>query len=114
MKNKKVVLAVGLISILLIICSYYLEFYYIKRSINGNNYEEIKKSIFYLHKEHMNVEKEIKIIDEFNYDYKKVILFKNDNLTGIAKFDKDSKGKYKIDFVETLDDNNKRKVSKVS
>ena len=114
MRKRKVFLAVGLIGIIVIISSFYLNFYYIQKSISGNNYEEIKKSIFYLHKEYMDGKKEMKIIDEFNYDYKKVILFKNDHLTGIAKFDKDSKGKYKIDFVETLDDNNKREISKAS
>lgn len=101
MNKKKVVLAVGLIGIILIIFSFYFNCYYIQKSISGNNEKGIKKSIFYLHRHYMDGQKEIKIIDEFNYDYNKVVLFKNEELTGIAKFDKDSKGKYKINFVET-------------
>lgn len=113
MKRKKVVLAVGLIGIILIISSFYNNCYYIKKSISGNNEDGIKRSIVYLHKDYIDIQKEIKIIDEFNYDYDKVVFFSNDDLTGIAKFDKDARGKYKINFVETLDMNNIRKISKV-
>lgn len=114
MKRKKGILEVVVIGIILIVSSCYFNFYFIKNSISGNNEEGIKKSIFYLHKDYMNGQKEINIIDEFNYDYDKVVLFKNEDLTGVAKFDKDSRGKYKIDFVETIDTNNIRKVSKMS
>lgn len=103
----------GLIGIILIITSFYLNCYFIKKSVNGNNEEGIKTSIFYLHKDYIDRQEEIKIIDEFNYDLNKVVLFKNEELTGIAKFDKNSRGKYKINFVETLDSNNIRKVSKI-
>ena len=113
MRKTKVVLAVGLIGIILIISSFYFNCYFIQKSISGNNEEGIKNSIFYLHKDYIGGLEEIKIIDEFNYDLNKIVLFKNEELTGIAKFDKDSKGKYKINFVETLDTNNIRKVSKV-
>ena len=114
MKKKKVVLAVGLIGIILIICSFYLNCYFVQRRINGNNEDGIKRSISYLHKDYIDKSEEINIIDEFNYDTDKVVFFRNDKLTGIAKFNKDSRGKYKIDFVETLDTNNIRKISKAS
>ncbi|MBM6861440.1 hypothetical protein H9X78_13380 [Clostridium saudiense] len=110
--KKKVVLAVGLIGIIFFISSFYFNYYFIQKSITGNDEEGIKNSIFYLHKDYMDGQEEIKIIDEFNYDYNKIVLFRNEELTGIAKFDKDSRGKYKIKFVETLDANNIRKVSK--
>ena len=68
MRKTKVVLAVGLIGIILIISSFYFNCYFIQKSISGNNEEGIKNSIFYLHKDYIGGQEEIKIIDEFNYD----------------------------------------------
>ena len=85
MRKTKVVLAVGLIGIILIISSFYFNCYFIQKSISGNNEEGIKNSIFYLHKDYIGGQEEIKIIDEFNYDLNKIVLFKNEELTGILE-----------------------------
>lgn len=114
LRKKRVVGVTGIICVLLIISRFCCGSYNQMKSVNGNNEDGIRKSIAYLHKDHINKLDEIKIIDEFNYENKKVILFKYSELTGIAKFNKDESGKYEIVFVETLGLGNKRKISKAS
>ena len=104
----------GIVGVVLVISSFCFGAYNQMNSINGNNEDGIIKSIAYLHKDYIKDRDEIKIIDEFNYDSDKVILFKYYELTGVAKFNKDTNGKYEIVFVETLNGESERSISKVS
>lgn len=114
MSKKRKVWIAGVSGIVFIIFSFCYGAYNQMNSINGNNEDGIIKSIAYLHKDYIKDIDEIKIIDEFNYDSDKIILFKYYELTGVAKFNKNTSGRYEIVFVETLDGESERKVSKVS
>lgn len=113
MSRKRIVIAAVVIGIIFIISSFYYGAYYQKKNISCNEEDSIRKSIAYLHKDYIDKSKEIEIIDEFNYDKDKVVLFSYYELTGIAKFNRDTGGKLKIQFVETVDSDSIRKVSKV-
>ena len=113
MKKKKIVIIVGVICGILNWSYHYCSNYYNTKCVSGNNLNEIKCSIIYLHEDYIDEIKDIKIIDEFVYENEKVVFFTNEDLTGYAKFNKDSEGNYKIVFVETVDSNSTRNVSKI-
>lgn len=80
--------------------------------LDGNSNENIKKSIACFQKNYIVDSKSIDIIDEFNYEDKKVVLFSCADIVGYANFNQDNDGSLKISFVQTYNKNNEREISK--
>lgn len=98
-KNKifKIVVIISfiLIAFILIVASVYNKFY-----LNGNNEDNIKRSIIKIQNNDISDFENISIIKEIQLDEELVVVYKHGFKCGIAEFSKNEWGDYKINYLQ--------------
>lgn len=106
LKNKnyikeKIFKIVVIISFLLIVFNIIVTHVYNKFYLNGNNEDNVKRSIIKLQNNDISDFEDIFIIKEIQLNEELVVIYKNKLNCGIAEFSKDKLGDYKINHLQS-------------
>lgn len=98
---KKTIKIVGIISIVAIALNIIISIIYNKYYLNGNNEDNIRRSIMNLQKNHMSDTESLSIIKKITLEDDLYVIYKNKFNCGIAEFSKNTWDDYKINFIES-------------